>query len=161
VSKSNRVTCPQCSRAATSAIFLPSLAESRYVAAVCDRHDVLGDGERFSFDAMGQSPAAFLAVLDRAELDPDPALRGWLVGQEHGETEAAGPLTVAQAARRESVSDRTVQRWIANGELLAARIGTGPRAHIRIEPAALDELRRSRRPKRRPRVKSPQPSDLF
>jgi excisionase family DNA binding protein len=47
-------------------------------------------------------------------------------------------LTVAEVARRLRQSERTVRDKIASGALPAVKIGTGPRAPIRVDPAKLD-----------------------
>jgi excisionase family DNA binding protein len=153
--------CVDCGKLATGAIFLPSLADAEYAVPVCDRHDIMGDGDFFSFDAMVQAPGSFLSAFDRQIVDPDEALRGWLVAQTRGESNPSGLLTVADAAKREGVVARTIQRWIERGELTAIRHGTGPRAHIRIEETALDKLRRARKPPKRKPVAPPTPADLF
>jgi excisionase family DNA binding protein len=137
------------------------LAEAAYVVAVCSEHDLLGDGEHFTFDAMRHSPAGFLAAFDRQVVDGDHALRAWLVSQSRGEASPSGLLTVAEAGKRENVSERTIQRWIEKGELKAIRLGSGPRAHIRIEPAALEDRRKRAKPPKRKAVKSPTPADLY
>jgi excisionase family DNA binding protein len=156
-----RVGCPQCSRPAAGAIFLPSFADAQYVVAACERHDVMQDGDFFSFDVMSQSPGSFLAAFDRQIVEVDDVLRGWLVAQSRGESNPSGLLTVAEAAKREDVSERTIQRWIEKGELPAIRHGTGLRAHIRIEEATLDQLRRARKPSKRKPVAAPASADLF
>jgi excisionase family DNA binding protein len=46
-------------------------------------------------------------------------------------------LTVAEAAGWARLSERTVRRRIATGELPAVKLGTGPRAPLRIDPAEL------------------------
>jgi excisionase family DNA binding protein len=63
------------------------------------------------------------------------------------------PLTVAEAAERERVSDRTIRRWLPALEAAdgAWRIG----AQWRIDPAALDARRAAPRPAIT-RVKRPQ-----
>jgi excisionase family DNA binding protein len=129
--------------------------------AVCDQHDVMGDGDFFSFAVMSQAPGGFLAAFDRQIVDVDETLRGWLVSQSRGESNSNGLLTVADAAKRERVAPRTIQRWIERGELQAIRQGTGPRAHIRIEESKLDNLRRGRKPPKRKPVAAPTPADLF
>jgi hypothetical protein len=116
---------------------------------VCSKHDVMGDGERFGFDAMGQSPAAFLGALDRAELDPDPALRGWLVERATG-APAADVVTVDEFAAYLKVHPETVKRRIRRGELVALPRG-GPTAPIRLK---LDQLEANPQPKRRQMVKA-------
>jgi len=47
-------------------------------------------------------------------------------------------LTVAEVARRLQQSERTVRDKIASGALPAIKIGTGPRAPIRVDPGELD-----------------------
>jgi len=47
-------------------------------------------------------------------------------------------LTVPEVADRLGVSTRTVRRRIESGELAAVRLGSGPRAPIRIERGKLD-----------------------
>jgi excisionase family DNA binding protein len=52
-------------------------------------------------------------------------------------------LTVEQAARRLNIARSTAWRLIATGELPAIRVGSHPRAPVRIDPRELDEwLRR-------------------
>jgi excisionase family DNA binding protein len=46
-------------------------------------------------------------------------------------------LTVAEVARLARLSERTVRRRIADGELPAVRLGTGPRAPLRIGASEL------------------------
>ena len=54
-------------------------------------------------------------------------------------------LTVAEVARRLQQSERTVRDKIASGALPAIRIGTGPRAPIRVDLAELEAwLKRGR-----------------
>jgi hypothetical protein len=142
--------CGDCQKLATGAIFVPSLAAAEYVLAVCDRHDLMGDGEHFSLAAMRDSPAAFLAAFDGQIVDVDEALRGWLVEAGRKVAQPA-VLTVAQAAVREEVSERQVQRWCEQGALGAGawRTGDGERSSWRIAPDALDARRakpRARRP---------------
>ena len=48
-------------------------------------------------------------------------------------------LTVAEAARRQAVSTKTIRRWISSGVLPAERVG--PKL-IRIKPADLDAVGR-------------------
>jgi excisionase family DNA binding protein len=48
-------------------------------------------------------------------------------------------LTVAEVARRLQQSERTVRDKIASGQLPAVKIGTGPRASLRVDR---DELER-------------------
>jgi excisionase family DNA binding protein len=48
-------------------------------------------------------------------------------------------LTVAEVARRLQQSERTVRDKIASGVLPAVKIGTSPRAPIRVDPAELEE----------------------
>ena len=48
-------------------------------------------------------------------------------------------LTVGEVALRLRQSERTVRDKIASGALPAVRIGTGPRAPIRVDPAELEE----------------------
>jgi excisionase family DNA binding protein len=47
-------------------------------------------------------------------------------------------LTVAEVARRLRQSERVVRDKIASGQLPAVKIGTGPRAPIRVDLAELD-----------------------
>ena len=47
-------------------------------------------------------------------------------------------LTVAETARRLRQSEVTVRRKIADGSLPALKIGTGPRAPIRVDAAELE-----------------------
>jgi len=49
-------------------------------------------------------------------------------------------LKVSDVAERLQVSQWSVYRRIAGGELAALRIGSGPRAPLRIEADALDAL---------------------
>lgn len=60
----------------------------------------------------------------------------------------APPLTIAQAAQRESVSVRTLYRWVESGELGAGAWKAG--SEWRIDPEALD-ARRLQGPRPRPR----------
>lgn len=64
------------------------------------------------------------------------------------EPATAPPLTVAEAARRERVSDRTIRRWLPALEAAdgAWRIGK----QWRIDPAALDTRRATPRPAAEP-----------
>jgi excisionase family DNA binding protein len=48
-------------------------------------------------------------------------------------------LTVAEVARRLRQTERTVRDKIASGTLPAVKIGTGPRAPIRVDPCELEE----------------------
>jgi excisionase family DNA binding protein len=48
-------------------------------------------------------------------------------------------LTVAEVARHLQQTERTVRDKIASGTLPAIKIGTGPRAPIRVDPAELEE----------------------
>jgi excisionase family DNA binding protein len=65
------------------------------------------------------------------------------------------PLTVEQAAVRESVSERTVYRWTASGVLGdgAWKVGAGEpgSGEWRIDPDALDSRRSAPRPKAEPK----------
>ena len=54
--------------------------------------------------------------------------------------ESAEYLTVAETANRLRCGRRAVYDLIAAGHLRAVRIGTGPRARLRIPAAALQEL---------------------
>jgi excisionase family DNA binding protein len=54
--------------------------------------------------------------------------------------ENASLLTVPEVAARWKVSRSTVWRRIAAGELPAVRIGSGPHAPVRVDPAALDDF---------------------
>ena len=47
-------------------------------------------------------------------------------------------LTVAEVARRLQQSERTVRDKIASGQLPAVKIGTGPRAPLRVDRRELD-----------------------
>ena len=47
-------------------------------------------------------------------------------------------LTVAEVALRLRQSERTVRDKINSGALPAVKIGTGPRAPIRVDPGELD-----------------------
>jgi excisionase family DNA binding protein len=47
-------------------------------------------------------------------------------------------LAVAEVARRLQQTERTVRDKIASGQLAAVKIGTGPRAPIRVDPAELE-----------------------
>jgi excisionase family DNA binding protein len=49
-------------------------------------------------------------------------------------------VSVAEAAARLSCSKRTLYDLIGQGRLPAVRIGSGPRARIRVRLSALDEL---------------------
>jgi excisionase family DNA binding protein len=55
----------------------------------------------------------------------------------YGQNMNGALLTVAEAAGFARVSERTVRRRIAVGDLRVVRLGSGPRAPIRIDP---DEL---------------------
>ena len=55
-------------------------------------------------------------------------------------------LTVADTARRLRQSEVTVRRKIASGDLAAVRIGSGPRAPIRVEAAELEAFIHERKP---------------
>jgi excisionase family DNA binding protein len=48
-------------------------------------------------------------------------------------------LTVAEVARLLQQSERTVRDKIASGQLPAVKIGTGPRAPLRVDRAELEE----------------------
>lgn len=63
---------------------------------------------------------------------------------------SSGPLTIAQAAKRENVSTRTVYRWLVQGELEGGAHRTSDAGQWRIEPDALDK-RRARGPRPQPR----------
>jgi hypothetical protein len=147
--------CPQCSRPASGAIFVPSLADTQYAVAVCDRHDLMGDGERFTLNIMRGAAAAFLSAVDRQTMEGDEALREWLVEAANGAGAHAAALTVSEAGERENLSQRAVQRLCASDALGAGawRTGPGQRAVWRIDPAALVEWRRRpQQPDRTPRV---------
>jgi excisionase family DNA binding protein len=58
----------------------------------------------------------------------------------YGQTMNGALLTVAEAARWARVSKKTVLRRIKTGELPATRIGAGPRAPLRIDPAKLKDF---------------------
>jgi excisionase family DNA binding protein len=151
--------CPQCGRLATRAIFLPDLGESEHVVPVCDRHDVSGDGDEISFDAMIANPKPYLRALSW-QLVEDESLREWLLEQSRGQAKSADLLTVAEAARATGFSERTVQRWIADRSLAAVSIGEGPRAAKRIKSRDLDAFFRSAKAPQRER-QTPQPADVF
>jgi excisionase family DNA binding protein len=121
---------------------------TEYVIAVCDRCDFAREGDHFSFSSMREAPAAFLSAFDQQVVDADEDLRAWLV-EAGRKTKPAGALTVAEAAMRENVSPRTVQRWCERGELGggAWRTSSGARSSWRIEQEALDQRRA--RPSRR------------
>jgi len=53
------------------------------------------------------------------------------------EQPAAPWVTVADAARRLSISEKTIRRWITLGQLETSRVGA---RMIRINPADLDKL---------------------
>jgi hypothetical protein len=95
----------------------------------------MGDGERFSLDAMASSPGSFLAAFDRQHVEPDEALRGWLVDQANGAT-VSEVLTVVQAAAVLQVNPETVRRRVRRGEL-ATLPRSGPTAPMRILRSAL------------------------
>jgi excisionase family DNA binding protein len=116
---------------------------------VCSRHDLMGDGERFSCDAMASSAAAFLAAFDRQTVDVDEALRGWLVERATG-APGSDVLTVEEAAAYLRVHPETIKRRIRRGELKALPRG-GPTVPIRI---ARDQLEADPQPKRRQMVKA-------
>ncbi len=83
--------------------------------------------------------------------DGCPPVEGFEEASEHDRAILlARPLTVAQAARREAVSERTIYRWLTTGELEAHRAGRG----WRIAPDALD-ARRVQASKPRPRPSAP------
>src|ERR1700722_11642928 len=141
-------SCVSCHAVASRAIFLPSLAEAAYVVAVCDRHDVLGDGDDFSFEAMAANPAPFIAAFDRQQVEADDELRDWLLERSRGvRPSPVDLLTTAQVAERIGVSERTVQRRIHDGELAAVTVG-GVR---RVRPDDLDPLLKSSKARRRQR----------
>jgi excisionase family DNA binding protein len=154
--------CPQCKRPATGAIFVPSLSEAEYVVAVCGEHDLMGNGERFTFDALAQSPQSFLAAFDRQLVfDVDPELRGWLVAHVNGETAPLGLLTANDVAVRLNKSVRTVERYVAEGKLKAFQ-PSGPKAHIRVSTEALEAFIKAESKPRKPRTRvQAQPSDVF
>ena len=54
-------------------------------------------------------------------------------------------LTVGEVALRLRQSERTVRAKIASGALPAIKIGTGPRAPIRVDPAELGSWLRENR----------------
>jgi hypothetical protein len=139
----------------SGAIYVPSLAVSEYVVAVCAAHDFMREGDYFSFETMAKSPGGFLAAFDAQLTSMDDQLRAWLV---EADRKVAPPsfLTVAQAAMRENVSERTVQRWCETGALGkgAWRTSDGQRASWRIDPAALDARRSPRRPRIGPKVEA-------
>lgn len=65
---------------------------------------------------------------------------------------AARPLTVALAAKRERVSERTIMRWLKSGELQAHKVGR----EWRIPVEALDRRRvESMKPKPEPTKRRP------
>jgi excisionase family DNA binding protein len=49
-------------------------------------------------------------------------------------------LTVTEAARRLRLSELTVRRRIASGDLAAVRLGSGKKSPIRIVAAELEEF---------------------
>lgn len=49
-------------------------------------------------------------------------------------------LTAAQAARVVNASPRSIQRWIADGDLEAIRLGPSDTAHYRIPEDALEKF---------------------
>jgi hypothetical protein len=128
-------TCGQCGGIAADAIFVPSLADVQYVVAVCGRHDLMGDGERFSLDAMSENPAAFLAAFDKQHVEPDESLRGWLVERTTGAK--TDVLDVLQAAAYLKCDPETVRRRVKRGEI-AELPRSGKTAPIRIRRDALD-----------------------
>jgi excisionase family DNA binding protein len=152
--------CADCGKLATGAIFLPSLANSEYVVGVCDQHDVLGDGEHLSMEAMATSPAPFLAAFDRQHVDGDEALRGWLVDQSRGGGKAVDLLDTKQVASYTGFDVRTIQRWIGAGDLKAISVGNGPKAAKRIRREDLAAFLESSKAVRRKRA-TVQTEDVF
>jgi len=71
-----------------------------------------------------------------------------VVTEEERALLVARPLTVRQAARREAVSERTVYRWLASGELQAHRAGRGWRIPV-------EALERRRVEADKPKPKAP------
>jgi excisionase family DNA binding protein len=55
----------------------------------------------------------------------------------YGQNVNGSLLTIAETARWVRLSERTVLRRIAAGELSAVRLGSGPRAPLRVDPAEL------------------------
>ncbi len=151
--------CASCGKLATGAIFTPSLRDSEYVVAVCDAHDLMGDGEHIALSAIAQSPAAYLSAFDNQIVEPDPKLRAWLVevGRDVPPPDA---FTVAQAAVFANMSERAIQRLCQSGALASGawRTSDGARASWRIDPQALDRWKARTRPRAaRPEVK---PADV-
>jgi excisionase family DNA binding protein len=129
-----------CGNLATGAIFMPSLSQPEYVVAVCDRHDILGEGDYFALVAMSQTPATFLRAFEQQVIaDDDENLRGWLV-EAGRDVQQKSALTVSEAARAVNLSERAMQRLCASGALGkgAWRTSEGARASWRINAAALD-----------------------
>jgi excisionase family DNA binding protein len=60
-----------------------------------------------------------------------------VVAAGYGQSVHGSLLTVAEAAGLARLSEKTVRRRIATGELPAVRLGAGPRAPLRIDPAEL------------------------
>lgn len=58
----------------------------------------------------------------------------------YGQNMNGSLLTVAEAAGLARLSEKTVRRRIATGELEAVRLGTGPRAPLRIDRANLERF---------------------
>jgi excisionase family DNA binding protein len=157
--------CPTCGERASHVHFLPWIEQPERIELACARHEPADENEWFTLAEIEAEPTSFLGALERCtSLSPD-ALKQWLTSltTKRPEITAAAPgepLTVAQAAEREKVSQRTVQRWLEHGELGtgAWQVGKGKRAHWRIDEAALDQRRT--RPRARRRTQTPKPSDI-
>jgi excisionase family DNA binding protein len=49
-------------------------------------------------------------------------------------------LRPAEVAEQFRVSEESVRRWVRDGELRAIRLGSSPRASMRVPASALDEF---------------------
>jgi excisionase family DNA binding protein len=61
--------------------------------------------------------------------------------------EASSPLMVPEVAARLSVSRSTAWRLVHRGAIAAVKIGSGPHAPVRIDPAELEDFLNSSRRK--------------
>ena len=111
-------------------------------------------------------PAKYIATLPGGDEFPTcgtcnrgtPPVSVREVGSEDTYRAPSKPLTVAEAADRERVNERTVYRWLSSGQLEggAWRKGTGDKGPWLIDPAALDARKiRKGRPTPRPKPVAP------
>lgn len=94
--------------------------------------------------ARQDDPAYAAALAEEAEYlrwleEGEPEVDG--LAPEDAAVLAHRPLTVKLAAKRERVSERTIMRWLASGELEAHKAGR----EWRIPPDALDKRRAASR----------------